>query len=92
MRKDSGMNKKWVSEGDTPELESTNISSVTKKTSALYKPDFHKYCISPTIKLIDEMTKLDFRTYLNDVKVSKIPTKQLWPMFFAANVFLSKIQ
>ena len=71
------MNKKWVSCGDTHGLERKNITPVTKKTSAVYKPDFHKYDLSTTKKLIDEMAKIDAQTYLKDVEVSQIQTKQL---------------
>ena len=68
----SGMNKKWVSGGDTPVFKRKSITTVTKKTSAQYKSDFHKYDQSTTKKLIDEMLKIDAQTYLNDVEVSQI--------------------
>ena len=71
------MNQKWVLDGDTPVFERNNNTSVTMTTSALYKSDFHKYSLSTTKKLIDEMTKIDAQTYLNDVAVSQIQTKQL---------------
>ena len=73
----SGMDRKYVLDEDAPEVESKCIIPVAKRNSAPYKSDFHKYDLSSTKRLIDEMTQLASQHSLNDIEVNKIKAKQL---------------